>query len=318
MRTRTFCILAVCSSFLVVATAVMVLAPPWKWRSRWYDYKLAQRDNVPIDFYGKVEQQDGTPISGATVEFRLSRIDPHLLSDRDPIAAETFQRSTDENGLFSAIGLIGTSLQVTAVDKPGYRSDLKVSRSFEYSPRFDVRTRHHADPANPIIFLMWKKTGTEALVQRERTFGVRPDGTPITIDLLTGKSQPARSPTGDLLVSLKRPEGLLYPSSPFEWEFEIKGVNAGIVETKEIFAYEAPESGYESGYKYQLRTTTGEGGYTEKRKYYVRGRDGSFYASLEVVANSNADTSGEAWGAFNMKYRLNPRGSRNLEPKGKD
>jgi hypothetical protein len=314
MRTRTFWIFLVLTCVLVAAAVLLILAPPWTWRSRRYNYERAQRDNAPIEFYGKVVEQDGTPIAGATIDLTISRLKPHLLSDKDPHSWQTFQKVTDENGCFSVNEDKGLFLEVKRISKDGYRSDLKVTPFFHYSATYSTSPKHHPDASKPVFFYMWKKGPAESLIERKRVFRVRVDNSPITIDLLTGKSPPGRVNVGDLQVSLKRPEGLLYPTGIYDWEFEIKAVNGGIVETSEVFPYQAPETGYKGSYKYALSTAIVEGGYTAKKKYYVRGRDGTFFASLEVVANSNADTSGEAWGAFSIDYRLNRRGSRNLEP----
>ena len=185
--------------------------------------------------------------------------------------------------------------------------------SFAFSPQYSEI--HRPDPANPIVFHMWKKGPTESLVERDRSFRVRLDDNPIIVDLLTGKRQEGAATKGDLRLSLKRPAGLLYPRTPYDWEFRIDAIDGGIVETTDVFPYRAPESGYEPGYKYALRTNMKiAGGASAVKKYYFRGRNGTFYASLDIEVNSAADSSGEPWGAFYIRYRLNPHGSRNLEP----
>jgi len=314
MRTRHFAILILLAAALAVMATVFILAPPWTWKARWYIKKKAEYANVPIAFYGRVIEQDGTPVGSANVLVEVGLFESRPLSNKDPVTSRTIAATTDTNGYFSLAGLNGKYLQVRAISKEGYHSDLKVARTFSYSPSYDIRERHFPDPANPVLFYMWKRGATESLIQRERTFAVRPDNSPVTIDLLTGKSQPGRVSTGDLQVSLKRPEGLLYPKGIYDWEFEIKAVNGGILETTDVFPYQAPEIGYQNGYKYALRTSNLEGGLGVTKRYYVRGRDGSFFASLELEVNSAADSPDGPLGAFYFRYLLNPRGSRNLEP----
>ncbi len=263
-------------AILATLTILFLLVPPSIWRYQWWVYNRAKRENVQLDFYGKVVEQDGTPVPGATIWLDSSKIEPHLNPNQHPIAHETFARMTDQNGLFSVQGMSGTYLQVVDVSKDGYRSDIKVGRFFHYGPSADFRERHHPDPANPVLFYVWKKRPTESLIQREIGFRLHVDNTPVTIDLLTGKSQPGRVEAGDLQVSLKRPDGLLYPKELYDWEFEIKAIKGAIVETKDVFLYLAPETGYQDGYKYTFRTANVPGGRDAKKKFYVRGRDGFF------------------------------------------
>lgn len=299
---------------VAIASAFVILVPLRRWRAQRYFYELAQRENVPIEFYGKVVEQGGTPITGATVDLRVSGWEANPLPDKELHTSLVFQKVTDENGLFSVTGYRGLFLEVKAVSNEGYQLDPKSRFSFLYSTSFDARERHYPDPANPVLFYMWKKAATEPLIERDLGFRLHVDNSPITIDLLTGKSQPGRVSTGDLQVSLKRQEGLLYPKPPYDWEFEIKAINGGIVETNDVFLYQAPDSGYQSGYKYPLRSANVPGGADAKKKYYVRGRDGSFFASLDVEVNSNSDNRDEPWGGIRIHCLLNPRGSRNLEP----
>jgi hypothetical protein len=314
IKTRTFWILIIISAVIVVMASVIAALPFRKWRVQSYFRERAQRENVPIVFYGRVGEQDGTPVSGATIDLRISSSNSHPLSENDLHKSQQFQKVTDDNGLFSIDGYTGLFLEVQAISKDGFRSDLKVSRFFHYSPKYEPGERHYPDPANPVLFYMWKKGLSTAVVEREIDFRLHVDNRPVTIDLLTGKWQPGRVDSGDLQVSLKRQEGLLYPKPPYDWEFEIKAVNGGIVETNDVFLYQAPETGYRNEYKYSFRSANVPGGADAKKKYYVRGRDGSFFASLDVEVHSNGDSRDEAWGGIRIHCLLHPWGSRNLEP----
>jgi hypothetical protein len=299
---------------LAIVAVFIFLVPPSTWIYQLLVYKRAKHDNVQLDFYGKVVEHDGSPISGATIWLDSSKIEPHLNPNQHPIVHETFSRMTDQNGLFSVHGISGTYLQVVGVSKDGYRSDMKVGSFFHFGPSADFRERHHPDPGNPVVFHLWKKGPTEPLIEREIGFRLHVDNSPVTIDLLTGKSQPGRVSSGDLQVALNRPVGLLYPRPPYDWQFEITAINGTILETTDVFLYKAPEAGYQSVYKYAFQSANVPGGADAKKKYYVRGRDGSFFASMDVEVNSNSDNRDEAWGGIRIKYLLNPRGSRNLEP----
>src|SRR5438105_612369 len=114
MRTRNLWILSILASFLAAAAAAFFakLPPTRLSRERAWWQDRAKRDNVPIDFYAKVVEQNGTPIVGATIQLRLSTIRPELFPQREPLTAQTFSVTTDEDGLFAVNSRNGTSLQV--------------------------------------------------------------------------------------------------------------------------------------------------------------------------------------------------------------
>ena len=77
---------------------------------------MEQADNSPIDFWGKVVNQNGTPIAGATAEITVSSM---LI---DPDNRPELKVLSDANGLFSLTGKKGIGI-VVSVTMDGYYSD---------------------------------------------------------------------------------------------------------------------------------------------------------------------------------------------------
>jgi hypothetical protein len=70
----------------------------------------------PIDFWGKVVDEDGRPIPGVTVTFTIDDFSSAFQDDKPQTTA-----LSDANGLFSLTGKKGVGLQVS-VSKSGYYS----------------------------------------------------------------------------------------------------------------------------------------------------------------------------------------------------
>jgi hypothetical protein len=104
----------------------------------------------PIEFYGKVADQYGQPVAGATVYGNIL-----LNSGIEGSATDTHTAETDAKGLFQFTGLHGVSLGV-GLKKIGYDFDWHASAGWskDYKP----------DPKNPVAFTMYKLQGAEPMV----------------------------------------------------------------------------------------------------------------------------------------------------------
>jgi hypothetical protein len=107
------------------------------------------QNKKPLDIYGKVVNQAGQPISGATIAGRIRVYTGYMHSGYQDLSV-----ITDADGRFSFPGIHGVKLGIVP-SKDGYFYNLKQStkRPDDYRP----------DPANPVIFQMWKAHGTEPL-----------------------------------------------------------------------------------------------------------------------------------------------------------
>lgn len=127
----------------------------------------AKKETVPIDFFGKVVDQFGEPIAGATVELSVRRWTVPPSPDRKHII------ETDKTGLFQLKGEKGQFLYPKDISKDGYEyKRLEHPTAFQYSGSMLIGEQLFvADPENPVIFHLRKRGPVEYLV--ERKFGAK-------------------------------------------------------------------------------------------------------------------------------------------------
>ena len=113
--------------------------------------------NTDIAFFGRVVDQQGSPIPGVVVTAELTRkAGPELpvLWSNPNNKYEVVTASTDSQGLF-AFKLKGTGLLIKSVEKPGYVSSRSNTGNIEYlRPKEEWYTPLRADPARPYTFIL--------------------------------------------------------------------------------------------------------------------------------------------------------------------
>ncbi len=248
-----------------------------------------------LTFYGKVVDQYGQPVVGARILGRTL-----LYVSMDASGGDSYYTDSDADGLFKFVGIHGASLTVTP-QKAGY----------EYNPRLPPNwTENYVpDPANPMVFTMWKTQGAELLIQDEKFYGLNPDGRTNTIDLVKGIATGRPIPEGDLQVSIQRPAGNNLRGK-FDWSFSIEILGGGLVEAPDSYLNLAPENGYQP--KYTFTMSASDPNWQEELQdkiFYIKSREGKIYGYIKITAIPNYnDTS-----ALDIKSFVNPAGSRNLE-----
>jgi hypothetical protein len=191
---------------------------------------------TPITFYGKVVDEKGTPIEGADV--RLHPADDMNGGSKD------YERFTDESGLFSITGVHGLGISVD-ITKKGYYPLPQSSGTFGYvkeaggSPPYP-----HSN--NPAIFILRKMGKTEPLIVQKFHVIVAKDGTPLQLDLKTGKD--FKITNGDIQIEAwtddAPKDGSV--SNQFNWRANISVPGGGIISRSGEFDFEAPTDGYQS------------------------------------------------------------------------
>ena len=252
----------------------------------------------PIDFYGKVVDENSNVVEGANVGFGWSEL-PTQQGERSEAA------KSDANGLFSLIGKRGPNLSVS-VSKEGYYAAHRGQMSFSYGLGAED---FKADPQNPVIFKLRKKGIGESLIMITFPVGIgqiaqlRHDGTPIEIDLIKGeKVSPGN---GQLKLELWRDVSNM-KANVFDWKCQISVPSGGLVETPEEFAFQAPEGGYQSPIVIDMPATNQNWQGEISNKYYIQLPDGNYGRFDLYLLPYN--------GVFEVHSAINPSGSRNLEP----
>jgi hypothetical protein len=262
---------------------------------------LAWKESIyrPIEFYGKVVDENEQPIAGAAVSFTYTRLIP-------PEGASGTNTISDKNGLFSLSGVKGSTLEVQ-VAKVGYYSSRR-----EDQHGFDYKTISGSQPFQPdsnqpIIFhLRRKRQGVDLITSQH---GISPalvisgvhDGSPVRVDFF----HQTVGPDGQLELSSLKP---VAGQKPADWWFRISIPDGGLVETTDEFPAEAPESGYQTTLEYDFKEGDTNRTRNLHKEYYIVFGQPPKYGRVEV------DTS--IYTGIQLSYAINPDGSRNLE--GKD
>jgi hypothetical protein len=262
--------------------------------------QVAQVFSAPIAFYGRVIDQNGDPVPHASVGYTAA--------DKFNASGSNYTGQADENGSFEISGIQGAGLAVT-VRKEGYylihnpsdRSLPTSTAAFAYGMGPDSYRRPAPTKDNPAVFVLHKMGETEPLMRVEKGERIPKDGTPATVDLMTGRL----SPSGNLRVEA-------WTEAPvegrrFTWRCRVTVPGGGLVERRGQFDFEAPEDGYEESVELGMPGEAEQWASQQQRDYFVKLPDGRYARiNFTMIAGGNH--------YFLLESFLNPTpGSRNLE-----
>ncbi len=260
--------------------------------------KVLQKYIVPITFYGKVIDEKGNPVKGATAFFSVN--------DLSEDSATKFEIKSDDEGLFSLSNVKGGGASVRVFKEEYYTSPTEY-RYFDYSHG----TKHIPDPNDPVVFHLHKKGEAAELVKVDKTVRIPKDGTPVEISLLTGKAVPAGQ--GHIKVECWTMDQNKNEAGRYDWRCRITVPNGGLIEPTQEFDFEAPADGYRSFDEINMPATTfaedsvKRWSSSQTRKYFFQLGDGNYARmEFEMLAGGREQL---CW----IKSYLNPDKSRNLE-----
>ncbi|MEI6861744.1 MAG: carboxypeptidase-like regulatory domain-containing protein [Verrucomicrobiota bacterium] len=168
----------------------MLNSPAGQARLQQFQQILDAENSKPQNYYGKVVDQYGNPVAGATVMGNIL-LNVGFESSR----REAHQTATDNEGLFQFTGLHGADLGVT-VRKEGYEME---ARGAGYKGPTNGKD---PTPADPAVFILWKLQGAEPMTHAQLDSRLVYDSQAGTFgaafDLTTGK----RSGAGELRITL--------------------------------------------------------------------------------------------------------------------
>lgn len=259
-----------------------------------------EESNVPIDFHGRVIDQDRNALSGVVLKVVVRHWAVAIPGAPPPdLGQYSFERVTGPDGRFEINGVTGDAFDLGSIKKDGYEASPRTLRSYgPSSGSFD----------NPVIFKMWREGAKEHLIAGSHVFGID-SGKAYTLNLITGKKIVGQA-EGDLLVSITRPSEAK-PRENFPWSFSIKAIGGGLVQADpdDDFMYYAPQSGYQPTIEWHFGSGDAAWAGTAKGRFFIRSRDGQVYgrAQVEIYPIYNVHS------AIEIDYAVNPNGSRNLE-----
>lgn len=250
---------------------------------------LSNYNDMPIVFYGRLEDQFGNPVAAATVNFSIRVYNGYESTvNRAEVKA-------DANGLFTISGYKGESLSVVPA-KPGYAL-ASTNGGGVYSQLWPEEERLHPDPNNPVIIKMWKLQGAGPLVTINQQYHLPYTNAPIYIDLLNGR---IGSALGDLKISVNREEA---------WNVRVEAVDGGLMDSggREPVTYWAPDEGYLPVSTFSFPTNV----MGLDRAYFVTSRNGQVFSKLHISFRFRQKPEGLLH--FYLRGVASTNGSRNWE-----
>jgi len=249
---------------------------------------------APIEFYGKVVDENTQSVANASIHFEWND-----LSEKGTSEAQT---QSDAQGLFSLTGRTGKGMSLTITKEGYYTPEESRYPSFEYG---DPYGHFVPDAANPVIFHLRKKGVAEPLVRFRKSFGLPKNGTPIEIDLATGKLTPSGS--ADFRVECWTDDQGRLPGQKFDWKCRVSLVGGGIQRYDEEFPFLAPEAGFQPTDEIDMTVRPDQKWQMDvQQRYFIRTSDGRFgRVVFRMIAHGGHFCLIESY--------FNPSGSRSLE-----
>ena len=255
--------------------------------------------SAPINFWGKVVDEEGTPIPNASIVYAaMDKPLEQLVRDQ----GTQFAGKSDGNGLFSLTGIKGAGLNVE-VSKEGYYRIEQSSRLLGYG----IPNEHKPPaPNTPAVFVLRKMGETEPLTKFS-SGGIRvpKDGQPVEVSLTQGRVVP--SGQGDIQVEVWTQDQQKDAQRRYPWKCRISVPGGGLVERNDNFAFMAPAEGYELAAEISMDQAAERWQKSFGGQYFAKLKDGTF-----ARFTFNLTTGGNHF--FMVESLLNPTpGSRNLE-----
>ena len=283
----------------------------------WVEHNaIAARFDTRVRFWGKVMDQNGTPLEGVHIVASVTTL-RMIKTEHGYREYEILKATTNAGGAFMFNGPDGLFLDIEAMGKSGYvlpsayqfGMSCKVGAKFryKYSSVGNMENVYIPNPVRPEIFHMWKLNKPEPLVISgdgsglsgpELMLGSPPErvGSLSMVVISVGTSQ---APQWEVTVSANSPDGGVIMADPGD-----------------IFMFEAPESGYTQSIKYRYGpdgTDQGAGDPGASLRFFSRTHNGRWHVASQYAFFS-PDQNGTV--LTEMRLWFNPSGSRNLEHDG--
>lgn len=251
---------------------------------------------TPVNLYGKVVDQNGVPVEGATAS--VSVLDKPLATGSEHTV------TSDAEGMFSLTGEHGAAASVK-VSKSGYYATENARRMIRFGMFRSDQDPEIPTASNPAIFVLRKRGQTVPLVEARKNVSVARNGTPIEVDLRTGRTTSLGA--GDVKVEAWTSDDDGYASQPYDWRCRISVPGGGLIERRGAFVFEAPTGGYRAFDEILMPKTAERWSTQAERQYFVKLAD-DHYALVTFKMIAGGDHF------FKLQSYLNPvAGDRNLE-----
>jgi hypothetical protein len=245
-----------------------------------------------LALYGKVIDQYGNPVAGATVRGAIG-INVSMVES----GGRFVYTQTDAQGCFHFLHIHGAGIGIWP-QKEGFYYNLKIpwQRPVDYQP----------DPRNPIIFQIWKIRGAENLVQSSLRTSLTPAGSAKSFKIASG----APANDGDLKITFMRTgdedrPGLVHR---FNWNIKIEVPDGGLIKEDDAYPFWAPDKGYQAIFEVIMTSNSPSWQSQVNQNFYIKNSSGKYGTmSLDVYSLSRPPE-------VHASFTMNPSGSQNLEP----
>lgn len=273
----------------------------------------------PVAVYGRLIDQYGNPVPGATVNYTIKHT---------ALGYRTFSDYTNKDGTFSTDHHNGLKLKINYFEKSGY--DFLVRRNRASKMDLPFRHRNYADfgttnnakgtdlrwrrmsnyseqlTREPIVFHAWKKGDTATLILDTKSMGFSANNGYQEFKL------PATKGAVKIRFEADWKEG--QPDRD-KWAVDIMVSDGGILETDDQFLYEAPVNGYQAKWSYRCTGLDPSGRtpscmYNLNRSYYIKAHNGQIFGALMVRFRPFRGNDNKFY--TDIAYWINPSKSRNL------
>jgi hypothetical protein len=266
--------------------------------------KSMESQNLPIEFYGEVVDQNTNPVAGMKIQVKVRHwnvVNPTAFGAEGQMIS--VEKETGMDGRFEIRDVTGDGFDVESIQRAGYKLSPNTPNHFGASS---------GSYENRIIIKVWKIEGSDQLVSQDMDTRIPYDGTPVIFNLLTGQKNVGDSTAGDLRVTLTR-NPLNIPlgyKKAFGWHATIYAVDGGLIQSDDEFMYVAPEEGYQPKIEIDMPADSTDWKSIYNISFFAKTRGGNVYSRVKFVFR--VDSPKEQTG-FTITSSANPTGSRSLQ-----
>ncbi len=258
---------------------------------------LAGLNDVPIIFYGSLEDQFGNPVVGAQIAADVR------IYNGSQSTVDRFSVTSDSNGGFFINHGKGETLWLNP-KKNGY---FLVASNVMFKYSYMYQDHYSPDANNPTVIKMWKLQGAEPLVGISQNYKIPFTSEPICFDLIQRKIVPSG---GDIKIQVNRPSGIISQQHPQNWGIALEVVDGGLIQVSDTewgVTCFAPEGDYQSHGVF----SNDNGSDMTIRSFFIRSRNGQVYSKLGLSFRINNTPDRIMYLSFSGVANTN--GSRNWE-----